>query len=47
MTMYALRGAAGEITNTVTITGLEIETERASARVLVTAAPLVETGVTG
>ena len=47
MTMYALRGAAGEITNTVTITGSEIETEHASARVLVIAAPQVETGVTG
>jgi uncharacterized repeat protein (TIGR01451 family) len=47
MTMYALRGAAGEITNTVTITGSEIETEHAGARVLVVAAPLVETGVTG
>ena len=47
MRMYALRGAAGEVTNTVTITGSEIKTERASARVFVVAAPQVETGVTG
>ena len=46
MTIYALRGAAGEIINTVTITGSEIETEHAGPRVLVVAAPLVETGVT-
>ncbi len=47
MRTYALRGAAGEVTNTVTITGPAIKTEHASARVLVVAAPQVETGVTG
>jgi uncharacterized repeat protein (TIGR01451 family) len=47
ISVYALHGAAGEITSTVTITGSDIETERASAQVRVIAAPLVETGVTG
>ena len=47
MRMYALRGGAGEVTDTVTITGSEIKTEHASARVFVVAAPQVETGVTG
>ena len=47
MRTYALRGAAGEVTDAVTITGSGIKTEHASARVLVVAAPQVETGVTG
>jgi uncharacterized repeat protein (TIGR01451 family) len=47
LTTDALRGATGEITNTATISGPEIETEHASARILVVAAPAVETGVTG
>ncbi len=47
ITMYALRGAAGEVNDTATIAGSEVDTEHASARVLVIAAPQVETGVTG
>ena len=47
ITMYALRGAAGEVNDTATIAGSEVDTGHASARVLVIAAPQVETGVTG
>ena len=47
ITTYALRGAAGEINDPVTVTGADIENGRAGARVGVIAAPLVETGVTG
>ena len=47
MTTYALRGAAGEINDPVTVTGADVENRHASARVSVIAAPLVETGVTG